>query len=135
MKLSGTYSVVKWVESPIRPDSDGMRTSRASVELLFIGDIQAQVLVEYLMFYTKIDEGDMHNSQAKYVGQIQIVGSVNGKVGSFSLTDSGSFQGGLANSHVEIIAGSGAGELSTVSGFGSYQADSLGCKWELELEF
>ena len=135
MKLSGTYSVVKWDETPIRPDSDGMRSTRASVELLFAGDIDAKALVEYIMFYTKFDEKDMHNSQAKYVGHIQIVGNVKGKVGSFAMTDSGSFQGGLASSQVEIIASSGTGDLSKTSGFGSYQADSQGCKWELELEF
>lgn len=112
-----------------------MRTTRASVEFLFTGDIEGTALVEYLMFYTAFDEKDMHNSQAKYVGQIEIIGNVKGKAGSFALTDSGSFQGGIASSEVEIITGSGTGELSSISGLGSYLADSKGCRWELDAQF
>ena len=100
---------------------------------LFAGEIEGTAHVEYFMFYTAFDEKDMHNSQAKYVGQIQIVGNVKGKVGSFALTDSGSFQGGLASSQVEIIADSGTNELASISGFGSYVANAQGCSWELEV--
>lgn len=135
MKLSGSFSVTKWEESPIRPDVDGMRATRVSAEFLFAGEIEGTAHVEYIMFYTAFDEKDMHNSQARYVGQIKIIGTANGKSGSFALTDSGSFEGGLARSEVEIITGSGTGELSSISGLGSYLADSSGSRWELELEF
>ena len=133
MKLFGTYSVSKWDESPIRPDVDGMRATRVSAQFLFAGEIEGTAHVEYIMFYTTFDEKGMHNSQAKFVGQIQIVGTVKGKVGSFALTDSGSFQGGLASSHVEIIADSGTDELASISGVGSYVANAQGCSWELEV--
>ena len=135
MKLSGTYSVSKWEESPIRPDVDGMRATRVSAEFLFTGEIEGTALVEYLMFYTVFDEKNMHNSQARYVGHMKIIGTAKEKSGSFALTDSGIFEGGLARSEVEIITGSGAGGLSSISGLGSYLADSSGSRWELELEF
>ena len=135
MKLSGTYSVSKWEETPIRPDVDGMRSTRVSAEFLFAGEIEGSAHVEYLMFYTAFDEKDMHNSQARFVGHIKIIGTAKGKSGSFVLTDSGSFKGGLARSEVEIITGSGTGELYSISGFGSYVADTQGCRWELDLEF
>ena len=135
MKLSGTYSVSQWEETPIRPDVDGMRATRVSAEFLFAGEIEGTAQVEYLMFYTAFDEKDMHNSQARYVGHIKIVGNVKGKIGSFALTDSGSFESGFARSEVEIIIGSGTGELHSISGLGSYLADSNGSRWELELEF
>ena len=135
MKLSGAYSVSKWEESPIRPDADGLRATRVSAEFLFTGEIEGAAHVEYLMFYTVFDEQNMHNSQARYVGQIEIIGTVKGKTGSFALADSGSFEGGLARSEVEIIIGSGTGELHSISGLGSYLADSSGSRWELELEF
>lgn len=135
MKLSGTYSVSKWEETPIRPDTDGMRATRVSAEFLFAGEIEGTADVEYLMFYTAFDEKDMHNSQARYVGHIKVVGTAKGKSGSFTLTDSGSFEGGLASSEVEVIIGSGTDEFNSISGSGSYAADSQGCRWELELEF
>ena len=133
MKLIGTYSVSKWDESPIRPDVDGMRATRVSAQFLFAGEIEGTAHVEYFMFYTAFDEKDMHNSKAKYVGQIQIVGTVKGKMGSFVLTDSGSFHSGLASSKVEIIADSGTDELASISGVGSYVANAQGCSWELEV--
>ena len=135
MKLSGAFSVSKWEESPIRPDADGMRATRVSAEFLFTGEIEGAAHVEYLMFYTVFDEKNMHNSQARYVGQIEIVGSVKGRSGSFALANSGSFEGGLARSEMEIIIGSGTGELASISGLGSYLADTNGSRWELELEF
>lgn len=135
VKLVGTYSVSKWEETPIRPDEDGMRATRVSAEFLFAGEIEGTAHVEYLMFYTAFDEKDMHNSQARYVGHLKIIGTTKGKSGSFALTDSGSFQGGLASSEVEIITGSGTSDLHSISGSGSYAADSQGCRWELELDF
>ena len=135
MKLSGTYSVSKWEESPVRPDADGMRATRVSAEFLFTGGIEGVAHVEYLMFYTVFDEKNMHNSQASYVGQIKIIGTVTGKIGSFALADFGRFKSGLARSEVEIIIGSGTGELHSISGLGSYLSDSSGSRWELELEF
>ena len=135
MKLSGTYSVSKWEESPIRPDVDGMRETRVSAEFLFAGELEGTAHVEYLMFYTVFDEKNMHDSQARYVGQLKIIGTAKGKSGSFALTDSGSFEGGLARSEVEIITGSGTGELHSISGLGSYVADTQGCRWELDLDF
>ena len=135
MKLSGTYSVSKWEETPLRPDVDGMRSTRVSTEFLFAGEIDGTAHVEYLMFYTAFNEKDMHNSQATYVGHIQIVGNVKGMVGSFALTDSGSFQGGLASSQVEIITGSGTDELASISGVGTYAANAQGCSWELNVNF
>ena len=135
MKLSGTYSVSKWEESPIRPDVDGMRATRVSAEFDFAGEIEGTAHVEYLMFYTVFDEKNMHDSQAKYVGQIKIIGTAKGKSGSFALKDSGSFENGLARSEVEIITGSGTDEFNSISGLGSYLSDSSGSRWELELEF
>ena len=135
MKLLGSFSVSRWEESPIRPDVDGMRATHVSAEFLCAGDIEGSAHVEYLMFYTVFDEKNMHNSQARYVGQMKIIGVAKGKSGSFALTTSGSFEGGLARSEVEIITGSGTGELFSITGLGSYLADSSGSHWELELEF
>ena len=135
MKLVGTYSVSKWEETPIRPDVDGMRATRVSAEFHFAGEFEGMAYVEYLMLYTAFDEKDMHNSQASYVGQLKIIGTANAKSGSFVLTDSGSFNGGLARSEVEIITGSGSDELNSISGAGSYVANAQGCSWELEVNF
>lgn len=135
MKLSGIYSVAKWDETTYRPDSDGMRFSKTSAKFAFEGDIEGFAFVEYLMFYSSFDAEDMHKSVAYYVGHLKIDGKVKGKAGSFVLADSGTFDGGVASSEVDIINGSGTGDLKGIVGLGTYQADAKGCRWELDVQF
>ncbi|MBI3429338.1 MAG: DUF3224 domain-containing protein [Actinobacteria bacterium] len=133
MRISGTYTPIKWDEVDYLVISERMKSTRASVEFQFAGDIEGLATVEYLMYYTSFDPADLHNSQARYVGQIRIVGTLQGKVGSFALNDSGTFTSGVANSIMEIIPSSGTDELSAISGHGSYSADQNGCTWEMEI--
>ena len=134
MKISGTYTPVKWDEVDLQVIDGRMKSTKASVEFQFGGDIEALATVEYLMYYTSFDPADLHKSQAQYVGQIRIVGTLQGKTGSFALNDSGTFTGGIANSQITIIEGSGTEELASISGSGKYSADQSGCSWELEID-
>ena len=111
-----------------------MRFSKTSAQFAFLGDIIGRADVEYLMFYSSFDPTDMHKSAAQYVGQIKILGTVKGKTGSFVLNDSGTFDAGIASSEVDVIVGSGTGELSGIVGLGSYRADKNGCHWELDIQ-
>lgn len=133
MRLYGTYTPGKWDEKTIEVIEDRMKLTRVSAEFVFEGDIEGLAKVEYLMFYSSFDPADMHNSKAQYVGQIRIVGKLKGKAGSFVVSDAGSFVGGVANSELSIIAGSGTDELSSISGVGEYAADQKGCTWEMEV--
>ena len=123
-----------WEEAPYRPDENGRRFTRTSAQFAFVGDIVGVAYVEYLMFYSAFDPLDMHKSQAQYVGQIKLEGSLKGKSGSFVMTDIGTYEAGVASSEVDIILGSGSGELSNIVGLGSYQADKKGCRWELDIQ-
>ncbi len=133
MRLYGTYTPGKWDEKTIEVIEDRMKLTRVSAEFIFEGDIDGIAKVEYLMFYSSFDPADMHSSQAQYVGQIRIVGKLKGKAGSFVVSDAGSFSGGVANSELAIIAGSGTDELSGITGVGEYAADQKGCTWEMEV--
>lgn len=133
MKITGTYTPTKWDEVDDQVIGDGMKRTKASVEFQFAGDVEGLATVEYLMFYTAFNPDDLHKSEAIYVGQINIVGTLQGKVGSFALNDSGTFTGGVAHSRIEIIQGSGTGELASISGDGSYSADQNGCVWDLDV--
>ena len=108
MRIYGTYTPTKW--------------DKVTIDV-----------VEYLMFYSLFDPEDMYKAQAQYVGQIQIIGELQGKTGSFVVTDNGTFNGGVAISELSIIPGSGTGELTNISGIGEYAADQKGCTWEMEV--
>lgn len=133
MRLYGTYTPTNWDEKTIEVIEDRMKLTKATAQFTFEGDIEGVAHVEYLMFYASFDLEDMHKSQAQYVGQIRIVGKLKGKSGSFVVNDAGTFIGGVANSELSIIAGSGTDELSGISGVGEYAADQKGCTWEMEV--
>ena len=135
MRIYGSYTPTKWDENIIQVIEESMKLTKATVEFALAGDIEGVAYVEYLMFYSSFDPEDMHKARAEYVGQIRIIGKVKDKSGSFVLNDAGTFNGGVALSELSIIAGSGTGELSSISGVGEYAADQQGCTWEMEISF
>ena len=133
MRLYGTYTTAKWDEKTIEVIEDRMKLTRVTAEFTFEGDIEAIAKVQYLMFYSSFDPEDLHKAHAQYIGQIRIIGRLQGKLGSFVVNDMGTFVGGVANSELSIIAGSGTGELTGISGVGEYAAHQQGCTWEMEI--
>lgn len=133
MRLYGTYTPTKWDEKTIEVIEDRMKLTKATNEFTFEGDIEGVAKVEYLMFYSSFDPENMHKAHAQYVGQIRIIGKLKGKSGSFVVNDAGTFIGGVANSELSIITGSGTDELSGISGVGEYTADQKACTWEMEV--
>ncbi len=131
MKAKGTYAVKKWEENPYEQISSEMKMTKASVEYLMSGQINGKALVEYLMFYKYFDANDQHKSYAIYIGLIRFIGNVHDKEGSFVIEDHGTFENGAANSTLQIITGSGMGELKGIEGTGRYSATQDGAQIEL----
>lgn len=59
---------------------------------------------------------------SSFIGIEEIVGKLSGKAGSFLLNHRGKHENGIAKSTFDIIPKSGTGELSGISGSGSYEA-------------
>ncbi|MBE0538945.1 MAG: DUF3224 domain-containing protein [Ignavibacterium sp.] len=132
MKTKGTYTVNKWDENLYEQISSEMKITKATVEYSMSGQINGKALVEYLMFYKYFDANDQHKSSAIYIGLIRFIGSVQGKEGSFVIEDRGTFENGAASSTLQIIAGSGMGELEGIKGTGRYSATQDGAQIELD---
>ena len=135
MKAIGTYSVKKWEESTYQQMTADKKMTKASVEYGFSGEVEGKGLVEYLMFYSHFDLKDQHKASASYVGLIYFDGTLLGKSGSFVLEDNGTFDGGTANSILQIARGSGTGQLEGIQGTGMYLANRDGYHIELEYNF
>jgi hypothetical protein len=133
MKIVGTYTPRKWDEKPYDVIENRMKSTKVSAEFAFSGDLEGTASVEYLMFYKAFDPADPHRSVAQYVGLIQFAGTLKGKLGSFAMIDGGTYEAGAAISKVSLVAGSGTGELSKITGEGSYKAGRTGCTWQLEV--
>ena len=134
MKAKSKYTVQKWEERTAQQVSAETKTTKASVEYAFTGDLEGNGIVEYLMFYKKFDEKDPHKATADYVGLIVFQGRVGGKTGSFVLEDVGVFENGTASSRLRILSGSGTGELKQIQGTGNYRANQDGFFLELEYQ-
>jgi len=133
MRITSTYTPKKWEEKPYEIIENRMKSTKATVEFAFSGDIEGNANVEYLMFYSSFDPKDPHKAKAQYVGLMKITGKLKGKSGSFALIDNGIFESGVAKSKVTVIPESGTGELSSITGSGSYRADQGGCSLELDV--
>jgi Protein of unknown function (DUF3224) len=133
MKISGTCHPTKWNETDYGKNEASKKATRVSAEFSFSGDIEGIADVEYLMFYKAFDPSDSHNAVAEYVGIFRINGKLKGREGTFAFTDRGTYKPGVARSTIEIISGSGTGELSTLSGKGSYEAGKEGSVWEMDI--
>jgi len=85
---TGTFEIDGWDEKPY-DEREGTRLTRTRVTKTFHGDIEGESTAELLMAY-----GAMEGSAA-YVGFERIVGSVNGRKGSFVLHHNASGASGL----------------------------------------
>src|SRR3989338_1633762 len=120
MKARATYIVKNWKEEIHKEISPEMKITFAEVDFEMKGDIESLAHVDYLMFYKQFDVKDKHGADAVYTGIMNMEGKVQGKKGSFTLEDSGTFHDGQAESSLKIIEGSGTGDLATIKGVAKY---------------
>ena len=114
-QAASTIQITDWQEEIYDGESDGVRLSRATVKQKYEGGIQGESTVEHLMIYHA-------DGSADFVGQERIVGSVEGRLGSMILRHAGRYADGVANNRVEVVAGSGTGELEGLEGWFQYGA-------------
>ena len=106
------FAIKSWDEKPYSEGPDLPKLTRATVTKTFVGDIEGDGHVEYLMMYRS-------DGSAAVVGLERVVGRLAGKAGSFVLQRTGSFEGGLAKESYSVIPGSGTGELRGIHGDGT----------------
>ncbi|MCC7437449.1 MAG: DUF3224 domain-containing protein [Armatimonadetes bacterium] len=123
-----TIQITDWQEEIYDEEegqSDGVRLSRATVKQRYNGAIEGESTVDHLMIYHA-------DGSADFVGQERIVGSVDGRSGSLVLRHAGRYADGVANNRVEVVPGSGTGELKGLEGWLQYAA---GHGRTMEIEF
>jgi hypothetical protein len=111
----GTFEQKTWDEKPYSEGEGEPKLTRVSATKSFHGDIEGEGSVEYLMVYP--DE-----SSALYTGLERVVGSIEGRSGSFVLNLDGTFEGGIAKTNWSVVPGSGTGDLRGLHGSGGFVA-------------
>jgi Protein of unknown function (DUF3224) len=111
-QAKGTFKIDAWDEEA-HGDEGGL--ARAVVEQTYSGDISGHGHTDWLMHY----RGD---KTADFVGYMRVDGGVGGRSGSLVLRSTGEFDGTKAAGPLEVVRGSGTGELAGIVGTGTLDA-------------
>lgn len=120
MQATSTFEIRSWDEHELAEIAEAPKLTRASVVEGYHGDLEGEGNVEYLMVYA--DE----NGAATVVSMTRVVGRLGERSGGFALQGSGSYADGTAKSELQIVPGSGSGELRGLRGSGNMVAHQNG---------
>jgi hypothetical protein len=113
-KASGTFTIKGWDEQPWAELEGAPKLTHARVTTAYTGDLEAEGTSGLLMVYDGED--------ASYGGYERMVGSLDGRSGSFVLRVAGGFQDGAARTTWTVAEGTGTGDLAGLRGEGAYLA-------------
>jgi hypothetical protein len=114
-KVSGTFEVTSWREEAYHEREGEVKLTRAGGDQRFSGDLEGEGSVEWLMCYSA-------SGAARFVGLQRFEGSLGGRAGSFVIESVGDHDGKQSKGDWTIVAGSGTGEFSDISGRGGFDA-------------
>jgi Protein of unknown function (DUF3224) len=107
--LEAKLKIESWDEQPYQELAEGSKLTRADVALSGPADGLASGTFEALMFYRA-------DGTSSYVSLMYLTGTVDGQAGSFVLQGTGTFDGTAARGESHVLAGSGTGELTGLTG-------------------
>ncbi len=110
MKVSGKFEVKLSPVDSYANGVDGISLGRMSIDKAFTGDLQAKSRGEMLSAMTP------EKGSAGYVAIEQVTGTLSGKKGSFVLQHFGTMNKGQDRLILEVVPGSGSGQLSGLAG-------------------
>ena len=115
MKIDGEFTLTSWDEETVVDREGDRKVTRADVTQELGGDLSGKGSVVWLMSYA--DDGTAH-----FVGLQHFDGTIGDRAGSVVLETTGDFEGGVATWDATVVEGSGTGDLSAMSGTGSFRA-------------
>ena len=107
------FDVTGWEASPYDADVPGPRLSRVTVRKTYRGALSGDSVGELLMCIA--DENDL-TVGAGYVISERVIGSLDGRGGSFVMQHWGVSGNGAQTTAGHIVPGSGTGELTALTG-------------------
>ena len=123
-QAKGTFKIDSWDEEP-HGDEGGL--ARAVVRQTYSGDISGEGQADWIMCYRP-------DKTADFVGYLQLTGELGDRSGSVVLQSIGAFDGKEASGPLEIMRGSGTGELAGIVGRGAFRAP-MGGTPEVSLDY
>jgi Protein of unknown function (DUF3224) len=128
MKANGTFQVKLQPEAPY-DEVEGVSLGRASLEKVFTGPLEATSVGHMIGARTPIA------NSAGYIAIERVIGSLEGKRGTFVLQHKGTMDRGTPSLLVNIVPDSGTGELRGLSGTMSIKIEDGTHFYELDYSF
>ena len=110
MQATGTFQVKMEPLVPYTQGDETIKLGRMSLDKTYQGDLEATAQGEMLMVNTAVPES------AGYVAVERVSGTLHGKTGAFALQHFGVMHGGDNRLLLEIVPGSGSGDLAGIAG-------------------
>ena len=110
------------------PSPDGVTLGRLSLEKRYHGELEAVARGEMLSVGTPVQ------GSATYVAVERVTGTLHGRRGAFALHHVGVMERGAAQLAVEVVPGSGTGELAGLAGRMEIAVDGPHHRYTLEYE-
>jgi hypothetical protein len=114
-KATGRFEIRSMGEDAYREVEGEPRLTRANGTQRFSGDIEGEGSVEWLVCY-------LPDGAARFVGLQRVTGSIGDRAGSFVAEATADHDGKQSTGTWDVIAGSGTGELSGLTGGGTFEA-------------
>lgn len=125
---TGTFKGESWEEQTYSEVEDGLKLSRAIVKNTYSGVIEGEGTLEYLLIYRA-------DGTCPFVGAERIVGTVDGKSGSFVLKHEGEYANDTATTTLTVVEGTGTGDLTNLRGTGAFGATHDQMDYTFDYEF
>ncbi len=115
MHLTATFKVESWDENEIQQGLDGRKSTHAVVKQSVSGDATGTGLAHWLMAYRP-------DGTADYLGLQHVEARIGDLSGTFACGSRGTFDGTTADARLDILEGSGTGDLTGIAGSGTFSA-------------
>jgi predicted ATP-dependent Lon-type protease len=107
--------------------------ARATFTTEWAGEIAGSSTCWLLLSYVDGDPDKPETLVGPYTGYELVTATIGDRSGTFVLAASGDHRGGVARTDVQIVEGSGTGELAGITGSGSYAAEAM--EYTLTLDY
>lgn len=105
------FALKSWDEQPYNEVPGELKMTHTRVAYTYQGDIEGESTLDYLMVYRPDESGS-------FVGLERIIGRVAGRMGSFVIQHTGTFNKTDVDSTFFVVPNSGTGELINLRGEG-----------------
>ncbi len=128
-----TVTVKGWDEERVVEADASHAVARAVFTAAYAGDLTGESTTAIMLSYVAGDPSDPRSLEGPYTGYEQVTGTLAGRTGTFVFAVRGAHTGEVARTDVEIVEGSGTGELAGLRGRGGYAAGDM--TYTLELDY